>query len=874
MTTPLTAWAQTNEGAMHRTQRSNLYELVVQRAARFPQAAALGGRDGLTWSVLDSTAVLEQVDRLALELTAEGVQASDRVVLWMPNLPRTVVYLFAVWKVGAIVVPLDRDVHPDTATRIVDSTEPRLILVGFPAEPGWGTSSRVLRWWEPGSQGGTGRLEPWEPPTEELAALFFTSGTTGAPKGCMISHANLLSQVAVMGQRIPLGTDSRLASILPLSHLFELTAGLLYPFAAGAGIYYVNSRRGSDVVDALDRQRVTHLIAVPQVAALLGQGVEKRVPRGLYAALSRVAEHVPFGLRRACFLPVHRALGGHLRLMAVGGAALAPETQVFWERLGVRMVQGYGASECSPVVACAAADGSTPLGSVGRPLPGVQVRLSDEGELEVRGPNVFRGYWRDEQRTSEVLRDGWYGTGDLAEIDARGNVRISGRARDLIVLPNGLNVWPEDVQQALAQAPEVRDAAVIGVPGPNGGMRLHAYLLPADAGQTPETGPLLARANGQLAAHQRVASASWWPGADFPRTSTLKVQRHLLPRPGEAPEPARESGVDGDEVTRTIGTLVGLASVPDAATLGDLGLDSLTLAELAARLEEQTGHPLDEALFRTDSTVAELRTRLASDAPAPTLASSRELDEGAVSQPTWPYTWGQSLRALAAPLDVLYGLVATRTAVLGGENLRGLPVEIVVAGTHHSYADLPRVRTALRRAGGRSRLRRLVVATAANQVRAAGMLGWFGRLAYGMLPLHQYRHQEASLREMVRLVHASRGTLLVFPQGRHVDPADERAGRATARFQPGVAYLAAALRAPVVPYGIAGTERVMPAHLETFRGLVVAGVPVSLRRAPLAIAFGAPLALEPGEDVHLFTRRLQEACFTLTRQAEAALLER
>src|ERR671938_2060455 len=156
--------------------------------------------------------------------------------------------------------------------------------------------------------------------------------------------------------------------------------------------------------------------------------------------------------------------------MAAGGAALPAETQQLWERLGVRVVQGYGTSECSPVLACGAADGSTPQGSVGKPLRGVEVTLSPEGELLVRGPNVMRGYWRDPTRTAEVLSpDGWYATGDLAEIDTDGNIRLAGRARDLIALPSGMKVWPQDVEDVLRAQPAVQDAAVIAVRTPNGG---------------------------------------------------------------------------------------------------------------------------------------------------------------------------------------------------------------------------------------------------------------------------------------------------------------------------------------------------------------------------------------------------------------------
>src|SRR5581483_3350302 len=176
-------------------------------------------------------------------------------------------------------------------------------------------------------------------------------------------------------------------------------------------------------------------------------------------------------------------------LMVSGGAALPAEAQRLWERLGVRVVQGYGASECSPVIACGTADGLAPIGSVGRPLPGVEVKLSAEGEILVHGPNVMQGYWRDIERTAEVLTDGWYSTGDLARIDTGGNIWIEGRARDLIVLPSGLNLWPQDVEDVLRSHAAVRDAAIVAAPTASGGVTLHAYLIPS--GLSAEIGEIV-----------------------------------------------------------------------------------------------------------------------------------------------------------------------------------------------------------------------------------------------------------------------------------------------------------------------------------------------------------------------------------------------
>jgi 1-acyl-sn-glycerol-3-phosphate acyltransferase len=239
-------------------------------------------------------------------------------------------------------------------------------------------------------------------------------------------------------------------------------------------------------------------------------------------------------------------------------------------------------------------------------------------------------------------------------------------------------------------------------------------------------------------------------------------------------------------------------------------------------------------------------------------------------QPLWPYTWGRAFRFLGAPFDLLYRLSVTNTIVLGREHLVDLPPRVILAGTHHSFADVPLVRHGLLKTPARRLAGRLVVTAYAGGFAAAGLYATYSRLAFGIYPLRQYGEREASLRGLARLAQAG-NAVLIFPQGAHVRPEQERAGDPAARFRPGVAHLAAALDAAVVPFGLAGTEQLMPAYLEEYQGLTIANIPVSIRRGPLAIAFGAPLTPEPDEAPQAFAARLQDVSLALTRQAEGAL---
>jgi long-chain acyl-CoA synthetase len=857
---------------------TNLADLVDQRVERFPNAIAFGAQQDLAWKTISSADVAKLTEALAAELSGIGVRRGDRVVLWMPNHWRTPIFLFALWRLGAVAVPFDRETNVDAGRRILASVESRCVLSGYAERPAWIGAGEVTPWWEPGSRGGLA-LPPTQDRSDEgdLAAIVFTSGTTGNPKGCMISHANLLSQLDALRFTIPLDTSCRLGSILPLSHLFELTVGMLYPFAMGSAIHYIPSRRGPDIVRVLSEQRITHMVAVPQLLTLMGANLEQQVRGGmpvpLASALSALAERAPFRFRRALFWPVHRKLGGQLHMFASGGAALPAPTQRLWERFGVRVVQGYGASECSPVIACGNGAGTSPVGSVGRPIRSVEVRLGSDGELFVRGPNVMQGYWRDPERTAEVLDDGWYATGDLASIDIAGDITLSGRARDLIVLPSGMNVWPQDVEDALREDPEIADAAVIATPTTSGGATLHAYLLPALPGSNRgDIAAIVSRCNGRLAQHQRIASASWWNEPDFPRTAIGKVRRNLLPLPEAQGATRIESAAAADDpVGQAIAAVARVPAVQAEQTLLGLGLDSFGLVELSLALEEKTGKSVSDGDLSTDMTVAEVRALVEA---APGLDDEQDIAHGgetlSTDQPLWPYRWGRVFRALALPFDALYRFSATRTVVLGSKNLRRLPPRVIFAGTHHSFADLPLIRFGLVHTPARGLATRVIVAMSASEFAKAGILARFGRLAFGLYPLRQRAEREASLRALARLA-AEGNPILIFPQGVHARPERERAGDPSVRFRPGVAHLAAALDAAVIPFGIAGTDRMMPPDRDAFGGLVVGGVPVAIRRGPLAIAFGEALSLGKDESPQDFTVRLQVASYALTRQAEAAI---
>src|SRR6266702_3059953 len=319
-------------------------------------------------------------------------------------------------------------------------------------------------------------------------------------------------------------SEDRALSILPLSHMFELTieVALLH---SGASIVYARSLAPETLLRLFETQHATCMVLVPQALQLFFYGIEREVRRQKkeqqFERFLGIAAYLPFSWRRLLFSSVHKRFGGHFRFFVSGGAYLPPELAERWENMGFRVMQGYGATECSPVISVTPYNEHV-FDSVGKPLPGVEVRTAQDQEIMVHGPNVARGYWKNPEATAAAFKDGWYYTGDLGYLDAKGYLYLKGRKKNLIVLANGLNVYPEDIENVLQANPLVKEAIIAGLMEEDRGPEVHAILLVDDPGKAKA---IVQQANKQLASHQQIRGFSVWPEQDFPRTYTLKVKR-------------------------------------------------------------------------------------------------------------------------------------------------------------------------------------------------------------------------------------------------------------------------------------------------------------------------------------------------------------
>ncbi len=527
------------------------------------------------WVAQGFATTAAQVHAFAHLLRREGVGPGTRVGLQSENRPEWGIAYLAILETGAVVVPLDamlqaREVgeiltaagaaHCVASARALpliqqvrESRMPGLRLIGLDERDGLPCLADALR-----EFAGAPALPPTAAP-DDLAVLIFTSGTTGQAKGVMLSHMNLLSNVETVARTFEFGPADRFLSVLPLHHTFESTGGLLCPLRVGASVAYARGLKSNELREDIRTSGATLFIGVPllyeKLLAAIHKGIDDApLPRKLLAhALLGVtrALRVTTGRRvgHTLMRPLREAAGlGRLR-MFVSGASPLP-TEVFWGfcDLGWPILEGYGLTECSPVVVANRPDHPFP-GAVGWPLPGIEVRIVDpdefgDGEIAVRGPNVMLGYYGMPEVTAEAIRDGWFFTGDLGRVLIDGRVKVTGRLKNMIATAAGKKIYPEEVEAVLMDCPYIFEVVVVGGRDPRGEREeVHAHVYPNRTELE-----LLARAQmkpfderfvesvlrrevdarcQQLASYKRVRRL-FLRDEEFPKTTTGKIRRQGL----------------------------------------------------------------------------------------------------------------------------------------------------------------------------------------------------------------------------------------------------------------------------------------------------------------------------------------------------------
>lgn len=790
---------------------------------------------------------------VAAGLRRKGVRPGDRVILMTEDGPQWIAGFAGCLAVGAVTVPLEAGVEEGFLEAVARRCGARVLLhdAGRHGRPFDGAAidlealdrpDRVL-------------LEPVaDPDPDDLAEIVFTSGTTAAPRGVMITHRNILTAFAGIEEgirrrrrKLSLVGPFTILSLVPLSHLFGQALGFFIPSLLGARVVFSPTRPPRALLRVAKREKAWVMVLVPRHLAALREYAAGRVaPPG-----ERLSPR--WWVRALRSQPLIREHGWRMRTLVVGGARLDPDLERFFKDLGYLVVQGYGLTETAPVVSV-----SNPfdnrVGLVGKPSRAQEVRLAADGEILIRGGNVTPGYYEDPDSTRESLEGEWLHTGDLGAMEPDGTLRILGRKKEVIVTGEGQNVFPDEVEAALRREEAIADAAVFALLGERGEV-VHAAVIPERQreGTTGALAAAVAAVNERLAPHQRVRGWSTWNDLDFPRTPTGKVIRRVVAAAvreartlGKAAGEGAGRAAAGPEEAAPLDLLRKLAGpeARDDQRFGaDLGVSSIDVAELTAAIEDRYQVEIDPARIHDDASLGDLLT---------------EARAAAEPQRPWPMPrWARSLpgrlaRSLLQTIIVSPGLrTFVRLRCAAPADLSRVKPPFLIAANHASHLDVPILILSL----PRSLRRRVAVAMQPEYfepyIRRTGSLltrlhmGWHYTIVSLLLHTFPFPRSAAfrvALEYAGELVDGG-WSILVFPEGELSREGDVHA------FRPGVGVLARELGLPVLPARIRGAFDVLP------RGH---RFPCTIR-GPVTVTWGEPLSLRAGEEPREFAARLEQA---------------
>ena len=647
------------------------YDRFVECAQRWPQNVAVevqrpDGVESHTYAELRRMA-----ESIAGWLLDSEMAAGTRVAILADNHPRWVAAYLGIIAGGGSTVPLDTAYHADqvakllrdsgatllvcdqkhleTAQGAVAGSETAIVLATAGKQTGAPLPAKVVADFDGIFTQYTGSLRPVSRAPNDVASLLYTSGTTADPKGVMLTHANLLAEADAVFAWAHIGPDDAILGVLPLFHVLSQMANLLLPLVAGTRVVYLSTLNTTELLRALRERNITAFAVVPQFFNLIHERIFKEVQQR--AAIARFAfacmmrlngffRKLGFNPGRVLFGRVHDLFGPRMRFLVTGGSRFDPKIGRDFYALGIDVLQAYGLTEtCGG--AFVNSPGENVIGSVGKPLKGVQgktinVQASDDGsptsgEILIRGPIVMKGYWNRPDATAEVLKDGWLHTGDLGYFDNDGNLFITGRQKDVIILANGKNVYPEEIEAHYLQSPLIKEICVLGLED-GGAEKLYAVITPnfevlrqRKIVNTKEVIRFdLEGLSAKLPSTKRIAGYEIWQ-EDLPRTTTRKLKRFEIEKRVKAGK-RQEAGAeiakpltredtawleqpDNQRALRIIREYS--PSHPENISPADnleldLGLDSMRRVELLVALEQELGGDVEESRLADIYTVHEL----------------------------------------------------------------------------------------------------------------------------------------------------------------------------------------------------------------------------------------------------------------------------
>jgi long-chain acyl-CoA synthetase len=833
-------------------ERRSLVE-YVDRFLQLGRETAYVQRRGyrtIRWSYRQ---VAEIAFRFARELDARAIAKGDRILIWGRNSAEWVATFLGCVLRGVVVVPMDDVATADFALRVYQQVGAKLLVCSSEhAQQSLPTLSLedlldALSRYSPAVHRSV-ELKPGD-----TLEIVFTSGTTAEPKGVVISHGNVLANIAPLELEIKkylkyerFVHPVRFLNLLPLSHVFGQFLGIFLPQLMGGTVIFQEALKPSEIIATVRRERVSVIVAVPRVLQSLKEKIERDLESEgqieQFRRTFRAAEGKPFLRRWWIFRRIHHQFGWKFWAFISGGAALDRDTEEFWGRLGYAAIQGYGLTETTSLISV-----NHPFrlgkGSIGKVLAGREMKLAPDGEILVRGGGVAAGYWNGTGVRLSTNEDGWYPTGDVGELDAEGNLYFKGRKKDVIVTPAGMNVYPEDLEAALRRQPEVKDVVVIALPR-NGNSEPCPAIILRDSSVDPE--PVVKRANQSLSEYQRMNQWMVWPDEDFPRTSTQKPLRHVIQQAVQARlthgSPNQQGSSPLAELIAKVTGRLSFQHSSGANLESELNLSSLDRVALMSALEDRYQIDLSETRFAAVNTVGELERML----------QGKRTPRTSYHYPRWAQRWPVTWVRVA----VHYLLLRPAVFLLGWprlegrENLSGVAGPVLVICNHIGDVDpgflltaLParlRHKMAIATGGEALEILRTPPATQSFPRKIYDRVKWaLGVSLLNLFPLPR----EAGFRESFAYAGESvdRGySVLVFPEGRHTTDGK------MLPFRSGIGLLANNLQIPIVPMRIDGLFEIKQARKRF------------ARPGQVKVKIGAPVRFKPGSAPEWIARELQK----------------
>lgn len=742
------------------------YDRFVECAERWPNNVALEIQrhdqlESVTYSELRCMA--ESVGRW---VNKRGFAPGSRLAILADNHPRWVAAYLGIIASGCAAVPLDTALHTDQISKLLKDSGALAIFVDAKHSPAVHLAAAELkigcvlmdpdRMKDPINttewlgnlpeifHTGPATFKPAPAKDDDLASLIYTSGTTADPKGVMLTHANFLGEVEAVFNWVDIGPDDALLGVLPLFHILAQMANLLLPLVKGSRVVYLETLNTTELMRALKERNVTAFAVVPQFFYLIRdrifQEVAKRgaLTKNVFSgmiALNRTLRKLGINAGPILFRKIHDTLGPKMRYLVTGGSRFDPEIARDFRDLGIDILQAYGLTETTAAV-YANSPTNNVIGSVGQALKGIEGKIVSPrpqedggpavGEVALRGPVVMQGYWNRPDATAAAIRDGWFHTGDLGYFDAHRNLFLTGRLKEVIVLSNGKNVYPEEIEAHYLKSPYIKELAVIGLEG-MGEDRLHAVIVPnfdvlrqrkvVNAKEVIRYD--IESLSQQLPSTKRVGSYEIWQ-EDLPRTTTRKIKRFEVEKRVEAnqgkklgdesdipPEkpltPDERAWLDRPDVQRALKNLREAAPNAPANIRPthnlelDLGLDSMQRVEALTQLEQELGGNVDESRVGEIYSVRDLVDAVLASAAAGE-SSPRERFAGwkaiLAEEPTDPEvlalaTDAPGFNTFWYPLSRLIDLLARDLFRLRVSGLENLPAQgpFIVSSNHQSYLD-------------------------------------------------------------------------------------------------------------------------------------------------------------------------------------------